>query len=162
MLIRRVVYPLLMMLAACSAAPMPEAEVPSVPAEATTINRVRIISGAREIHARLGSPDRVVQLPPSEVVEGEAREFHYGGMTIYIVGDEILHLECSGPRCVTDKGIRTGDSYDALQRAYGPSPMRDGKVRYTFKRDGKWLDCQLIFRFSQGRIVSIIYFVDYT
>ncbi len=140
-------------------------DVPSVQVSHVTVNGVRLDSRESDIYKILGKPDKIIRRNPSEVLEGEAKDIYYGGLKIYLVGGEILRLECQGSSCITDKGIRIGDARAKVERAYGHASAMDAKsdsIYYVFKAGDKFVDSALVFQFKNGKLVKITYFVDYT
>lgn len=140
--------------------------VPSVQVSQVTVNKIRLNCKEGEIYRILGKPDKVIRRKPNEVIEGKARDLYYSGLKIYLVGGEILHLECQGLTCITDKGIRMGDSRAKVEQAYGAAPFErnanGGKIYYAFKAGNTFLDSALVFHFKDGKVTRIEYIVDYT
>jgi outer membrane protein assembly factor BamE (lipoprotein component of BamABCDE complex) len=137
----------------------------SVQISQTTVNGIRLDSKESEIYKTLGKPEKVISRKPNEVLPGKAIEIHYPGLIIYLVGGEILHFECQGSACITNKGIRIGDTREQVERAYGaPSAQDDGKDRifYAFKSGNAYLDSALVFHFMNSKVIKIEYVVGYT
>jgi hypothetical protein len=146
-------------------AQMKNEDVHSVQVRQVTVSGIRLDSKEGDIYKILGKPDKVVRRGPNEVLEGKAKDIYYRGLRIYLVGGEMLRLECQGSICITDKGIRIGDARAKVEQAYGSPSTRNAdsdSIYYVFKAGDRFLDSALVFLFKSGRLVKIIYFVDYT
>lgn len=157
----------LALLATClpAHAQVKDEDVPSVQVSQVTVNGVRLDNRESDIYKILGKPDKVIRREPNAVLEGKAKDIYYRGLKIYLVGGEILRLECQGSSCITDKGIRIGDTRATVERAYGPASAKDANsdsIYYALKAGDKFLDSALVFQFKNGKLVTIKYFVDYT
>lgn len=133
-----------------------------------TVSGIKLNHKENDVYKILGKPHKVVSREPNEVIAGKAKELHYSGIKIYLVGGEILRLECKGSICLTDQGINVGDSKKKVEQAYGAIASNEfnvnkNKIYYKFKKGSMIPDgCYFIFHFKNEKVIKIEYFVDYT
>ena len=132
----------------------------SVDARTVTVNGIRIGDGEPNVIRILGNPLKI-ENGFSEPLTEKTKDLHYKGLYIYLTKDWILSLSCK-KSCVTDKGIKIGDSKEHVISAYGaPRSMNDDHLSYVFCAPKGCIDSYIYFNLKSGRVTEIVYFVDY-
>ena len=132
-----------------------------IDADGTAINGLQITMKERDIVSFLGQPHNI-EHGFSEVKAMPSKILRYDGLKIYLIGDEIHSLSCTGKSCRTDRGISVGDAKGRVLEIYGPGnpPHVDASgdsLSYPFKAK----DAALVFEFRNGEVAEIRFFVDY-
>ena len=132
-----------------------------IDAGGTAINGLQITMKERDIVGLMGQPQNI-EHGFSEVRAMPSKTLRYDGLEIYLIGDEIHSLSCTGKSCRTDRGISVGDAKGRVLEIYGPGnpPHVDASgdsLSYPFKAK----DAALVFEFRQGKVAEIRFFVDY-
>jgi len=132
----------------------------SVDARTVTVNGIRIGDGEPDVIRILGNPLRM-EKGFSEPLTEKTKDLRYKGLHIYLTKDWILSLSCK-KLCVTDKGIKIGDSTERVISAYGtPLSMSDDHMSYVFCAPKGCIDSNLYFNLRNGLVTEIVYFIEY-
>ena len=138
-------------------------DAPGVEINQVAVNKVRLNSSELQIHKLLGMPERVIDRGESEAIGGKSKDIYYSGLKIHLINGKIFGLECQGVICLTDKGIRIGDTRAKVEQAYGMASQDDtDRIGYTFRVNGRFIDSSFVFFFKNGKVIRIVYHVDFT
>jgi hypothetical protein len=129
------------------------------------ISGISIGSNYKEVILAFGNPKKATRgyCHPLEVPDVE---LFYGGMKIYIAGDEVLNIKIDSPLHTINGGIRVGSKIHDIKKVFGPAYNNKSKngseIHYVVKRrDGVYLDTYLIFKVLEQTVQHIEFFTHY-